>query len=166
MQLTDDQKKAVCLWADEGCGLSEIQKNLLDQFGVSMTYMDVRFLVIDLGCTIRDKVEKKNPAPQPETDELEDNISADFPEMKGDVQSDDLGGLQGGNVKVTLDKLIRPGSIVSGSAVFSDGVTADWSLDQLGRLVLNASKQDYRPSESDISAFQVELRNLLAQRGY
>ena len=49
MELTDTQKQAVAKWADEGLGLSEIQKNLRTEFDISMTYMDVRFLVYSLG---------------------------------------------------------------------------------------------------------------------
>ena len=77
--------------------------------------------------------------------------------------SPDSGGT--GGVAVTLDRIVKPGSVVSGTVRFSDGVSASWMLDQLGRLALDAGKPNYRPSPEDVQAFQVELRNLLQSRG-
>ena len=37
-----------------------------------------------------------------------------------------------GNVTVSVDELTRPGSMVSGSVVFSDGEKALWMIDELG----------------------------------
>ena len=49
MSLTPEQKQAVASWVAAGDNLSLVQKKLTEQFKVSMTYMDVRFLVDDLG---------------------------------------------------------------------------------------------------------------------
>jgi hypothetical protein len=70
-----------------------------------------------------------------------------------------------GGVAVTLDRIVKPGSVVSGTVRFSDGVSASWMLDQLGRLAIDAGKPNYRPSPEDVQAFQIELRNLLQSRG-
>ncbi len=59
MTLSPEQKQSVAAWVAAGDSLSEVQRKLSDQFQVSMTYMDVRFLVDDLG------LELKNPAPVP-----------------------------------------------------------------------------------------------------
>ena len=48
MEITPEQKEAVALWAKEGLSLAEIQRRLDEEFSLSMTYMDVRFLVDDL----------------------------------------------------------------------------------------------------------------------
>ena len=157
MQLTDDQKKAVTQWVKEGCGLSEVQKRLSEQFKITCTYLDVRFLVIDLGLQLKEQkpsatVPKDLSAPPPLP---EDDTAAFEPEPPG-----------GGNVRVELDRIVRPGAMVSGTVVFSDGVKANWSLDQMGRLALGADRKDYRPSAEDIQAFQQAITAQLRKAGY
>ncbi len=44
MSLTPEQKQAVTSWVTAGDNLSAVQKKLVDQFKIAMTYMDVRFL--------------------------------------------------------------------------------------------------------------------------
>ncbi len=72
MSLTSDQKQAVTSWVAAGDSLSAIQKKLFEQFQVSMTYMDTRFLVDDLNLALKDPAPKvdasdvsKTPAPRP-----------------------------------------------------------------------------------------------------
>ena len=48
MTLTPEQKQAISSWIAAGDNLSTVQKKLSEQFQLSMTYMDVRFLVDDL----------------------------------------------------------------------------------------------------------------------
>src|SRR3954463_463872 len=64
MKLTPEQKQAVSGWVAAGDNLSTVQKKLAEQFKVSMTYMDVRFLVDDLG------LELKNAAPKADASDL------------------------------------------------------------------------------------------------
>ena len=54
MTLTPEQTKAVSEWVSAGDSLSAIQKKLSEQFKISMTYMDVRFLVDDLNLALKD----------------------------------------------------------------------------------------------------------------
>ena len=49
------QKKEISHWVAEGMGLSDIQRKINDDFGIVMTYMDVRFLVDDLDLTLVDE---------------------------------------------------------------------------------------------------------------
>jgi len=58
MSLTPEQKQAVETWVAAGDNLSTIQKKLIEQFKVSMTYMDVRFLVDDLNLALKDRAPK------------------------------------------------------------------------------------------------------------
>src|SRR5262245_61102393 len=58
MSLSPEQKQAVAAWVAAGDNLSAVQKKLSEQFKLSMTYRDVRFLVDDLG------LELKNAAPK------------------------------------------------------------------------------------------------------
>src|SRR5271156_2482537 len=72
MTLTPEQTKAVSEWVASGDNLHTVQKKLADQLKISMTYMDVRFLVDDLNLQLKDPAPKadasdvsKSPAPKP-----------------------------------------------------------------------------------------------------
>src|SRR5688572_19903162 len=58
MSLTPEQKKAVASWVAAGDNLSAVQKKLSEQFQISMTYRDVRFLVDDLELDLKDAAPK------------------------------------------------------------------------------------------------------------
>ena len=160
MQLNDTQEDAVRKWVTEGCGLTEIQKRLNDEFKLSVTFLDLRFLVLDLGLTIKEQ-EKKTSVRLDLAKAAPGRPDAEA----SDMEPPPLGPGSAGGVAVTLDRIVKPGSVVSGTVRFSDGVSASWMLDQLGRLALDAGKPNYRPSPEDVQAFQTELRNLLQNRG-
>ena len=154
MELTDEQKRAVTEWARKGAGLSEIQKQLEETFGLALTYMDVRFLVIDLGLEIEDRSKRTRP---------------DVPveEGAGETAADgSTGHPAASGVRVAVDRIVKPGAVVSGSVTFSDGVSGAWMLDQLGRLALDTSQPGYRPGPEDMAAFQDELRSALGSKGF
>ena len=72
MSLTTEQKQIVSQWVTDGDNLSVIQKKLLEEFEITMTYMDVRFLVDDLELILKDAAPKvdtsdvsKSPPPPP-----------------------------------------------------------------------------------------------------
>ena len=48
MELTDTQKEAVASWFTSGASLDEIQKRIKSEFGIHMTYLDVRLMVAEL----------------------------------------------------------------------------------------------------------------------
>ena len=48
MELTDTQREAVASWFADGASLDEIQKRIKSEFGVHLTYLDVRLLVAEL----------------------------------------------------------------------------------------------------------------------
>ena len=156
MELQEEQKDKVREWAASGCGLSEIQRRLSEDLGITMTFMDVRFLVLELGVEIQDKnkrVEKPAAAPTPDA-------------MPGNMPGDLAGEAFGAGVQVEVDRVVKPGALVSGTAVLSDGVQTTWMLDQTGRLALQGPTPDYRPSPEDIQEFQQALQQELAKRGY
>jgi hypothetical protein len=64
MTLTPEQKQSVSEWVAAGDNLYAVQKKLAEQFKVSMTYMDVRFLVDDLN------LELKDPAPKADASDV------------------------------------------------------------------------------------------------
>ena len=200
MNLTPEQKQAVASWIAAGDNLSAVQKKLSEQFQLSMTYRDVRFLVDDLNLELKDAQPKvdasdvtKTPAAKPASGAAEGSRAG--PEKKGffDKAKEKLGLAKedaaetaeaeldeepydemddlpagGGNVAVTVDKVtLIPGALASGTATFSDGVTAKWIVDQYGRPgFTETSKPGYRPSPGDAQTFMQELSLALQKRGF
>jgi hypothetical protein len=64
------------------------------------------------------------------------------------------------------DRIVRPGSMVSGTVTFSDGVSGKWALDQYGRLMLETAQKGYQPGPADVQAFQRELQAQLQRQGF
>lgn len=121
--------------------MSDLQRLLKDEFGFSLTYMDTRFLVLDLGIQLQE---------EPKTEEKKEEKPAP---------------VATGTVTATMDTLTLPGALVSGKVTFSDGETAVWMLDQTGRPGLDPDTPGYRPSQEDIMEFQVQLRALIEKSG-
>ncbi len=154
MILEDAQKQRVAEWIADGMKLSEIQSKLDAEYGVRMTYMEVRFLMDDLS------LKPVDPVPPPEEPAAAAQPAEATPEA-GEPPADGLGG-----VSVSVDHVTRPGSVVSGRVTFSDGVTSEWYLDQMGRLGLVPSTPGYKPSEEDILSFQSQLQQQLSKQGF
>ena len=150
----DEQKREIASWVSEGMGLSDIQKKINADFGVVMTYMDVRFLVDDLDLTLVDEDEPVS----------EDSEGGEAPEVSSDAPLQETGG--SGGVQVELDAVNPPGAMASGSVVFSDGEKKSWTIDQHGRLALSGGAEGYKPSEEDIVEFQKELDSALRGKGF
>lgn len=154
MKLTEEQKNAVKRWADEGAGLSEIQSRLLDEFAIRLSYMETRFLVIDIDATIKDPPSKEKT---PEQAILSDEAADDKIQTQA-VPAD-------GDVSVDISPITRPGFAIAGTVVFSDGVKAEWGVTVDGRLSLEPEQPEYRPTSEDIRQFQLKLKELFASQG-
>lgn len=141
-KLTPDQIDSLKQQAAAGATMSDLQRHLKDELGLSVTYMDTRFLILDLGIEL---IEEAKPEPKKEE------------EKPAPVPT--------GKVTVTMDTLTLPGALVSGKVTFSDGESAVWLLDQTGRPSLDPDTAGYRPVQEDIMEFQVQLRALIQQRG-
>src|SRR3954469_8780503 len=111
MALTDEQKTKVAAWIAEGLKPSDVQSRLESEFGLRVTYMEVRFLMDDL------KLTPKDPVPPPEPPKPAD--AADEPPAEASPVAEP--GTSAGGVKVEVDKITRPGAVVSGHVTFSDG---------------------------------------------
>jgi hypothetical protein len=164
MNLDDAQKQAVSKWIEEGAKLSEIQDKLAKDFGLRLTYMEVRFLIDDLGVKLKDKPRETPPA---ETKPAPGPAQAQPPKSPAlsPVNPDEAQQI-GGGVSVTVDQVTRPGALASGKVTFSDAKSAEWYLDQMGRLGLVPKEQGYKPSQEDLMEFQMELQNELARLGF
>ena len=151
MNLDESQRQRVTAWILQGAKLSEIQTRLAAEFGLQLTYMEVRLLVDDLKLTPKDpEPPKSTEPPRPEVNPAPS--SAEPPAT--------------GKVAVAVDQLTRPGAIASGKVTFSDGQNAEWYLDQTGRLGVVPKKQGYKPSAADVQQFQMALEKEISRMGF
>lgn len=156
--LSEDQIDTIKEWVSDGAQMADVQKRLKDEFGFNVTYMDTRFLSLDL--ELEFQVDEE-PEPEPEAEQDAENPSS--PEAGG-AGPDDSGEIPpgaGGGVVATLDQVARPGSMVSGSVTFSDGMKGVWMIDEMGRPSIDPDQPGYQPTESDLVAFQQQLQGLL-----
>src|SRR5262247_1161019 len=120
MKLDDAQKQKVSQWIEEGLSLSNIQDKLASEFNFRMTYMEVRFLIDDLGVKLKDIPKEKPVEIQPGKTTAP---AATSPGKQPAVApAEDLAT----GVSVTVDQVTRPGALASGKVKFSDGKSADW----------------------------------------
>ena len=101
MKLTEEQLKSVAAWFAGGASLDEIQKRLVAEFGVHLTYFDLRMLVADL--------------PQPEDPENPEKglanvaVTVDALMIPGTMASGDVTFSDGVKGKWYLDQMGRLG---------------------------------------------------------
>lgn len=177
MELTDTQREAVASWFADGASLDEIQKRIKSEFGVHLTYLDVRLLVAELPqpeeTEAGGREDKTNKTPKtPRTEPLGMDSGTEEPLGVDDGSGEPIDEAQDSNEAqavsaptVTIDALMLPGTIASGDVTFSDGKTGKWYLDQMGRLGLGNLPEGYRPSPTDAALFQQQLMGLLQARG-
>lgn len=163
MKLDVAQSQKVAAWINEGCKLSEIQNRLAKEFGMHLTYLDVRVLVDELNLKPKDPEPVKPPPAPP--------APVPAPKAAGATEAEELplepeAEPGTGSVTVTLDQITRPGAMVSGEVTFSDGKHAHWLLDQTGKIGLSGVEKGYKPTAGDIQLFQIELQEQLQKLGY
>mgnify|MGYP000038278575 CR=1 FL=1 len=170
MSLSPEQTAEVAQWVRDGATLSDVQKRISEDFKISMTYMDVRFLVDDLDLTLIDQAPKadasdvtKAPPPRPQPPAEEGAAAA--PAAPTDEEEGAVPAVGGVTVEADAAVLI-PGAIASGSVTFSDGVTGKWMVDHQGRPgFTEISQEGYRPSPEDAESFMQELGAALRAKG-
>lgn len=146
-KLTEDQKQSLHQWAAEGASIADLQRKLKEEYDLKITYMDARFMVLDLGITIQEEKEEESG------EKTADETMVDaVPEATG-------------GVSVSMDSIAVPGALVSGKVTFSDGETAVWMIDQMGRPALDPDTPGYRPTQGDIESFQKQLSELMRREG-
>ena len=191
--LTEEQKADVAKWFAAGASLDEIQKRMKTEFGVHMTYLDLRLMVADLPQPVEtepaapdgpaheglahDGPAREVPAPPrrgtsssgtpdsgtPDSGPASDDGTSAAPK-RYDLDAPD-GTPPASDLTVEVDALTIPGTFASGAVTFSDGTKAKWYLDQLGRLGLDDVPPGYRPSPGDAALFQSRLVEALRARG-
>lgn len=154
MNLNDAQQKTVAEWVAGGMKLAEVQTRIGSEFGLQLTYMEVRFLVDDLKLRLKDPEPPKPVAPPTPAAPV---AASETPALPADAA---------GQVAMSVDKIARPGTMVSGSVTFSDGANADWYLDQTGRLGVVPKVQGYKPTQADVLQFQAALEREMSKMGF
>ena len=169
-------KEFIAQKVPEGYSLSKIQDMLKEQ-GVHITFMELRLLASEIEEGVWKKTEEAKAAAEPVKDiaptaaEPEDADS--FPEEEPPAPESEpipepapMAADQSepaaprGKTTVELSKIARPGTAASGTVKFGSGVTAEWVVDQFGRLGLD--KASGKPDQQDIQEFQVELQKLFS----
>lgn len=188
MKLTDLQEEQVRGWVASGLGIGGVQTKLEKEFGISMTYMDVRFLIDDIGAEIKEPEKKadlsgalQNAGALPDAaDALQEGLGGS---ASGDVAGDSLSGegadvgrvgagghFDGGEnlsegraegVNISVDELPKSGCVASGSVVFSDGGSAKWAVRRDGGLDFAPEVDGYMPPAQDIGEFENKLREIM-----
>ena len=138
-----------------GMSLTAIQDALSAQ-GVKIRFMELRLLAAEIESVLEKKEAEKAAAATPAPEEKK---AEEAPASAPASPAPDGAAKVRGATTVSVSPIQRPGFAMSGSVSFGSGVTADWYVDQTGRLGLdNASGQ---PDEQDIQEFQIELRTAL-----
>ena len=161
MELTDAQKAAITQWIQEGRSLADVQRSLREDFEISITYMDVRFLVDDLDIAVFEE--------EPEASELSEapEVALGEDTTTEPTEAELVDDVSNGAVTVDVDAIPRPGSLVNGTVVFSDGVSLGWQLSAAGQLgLIPGDDPEYRPSPEDVQSFQSQLEEVLRKKGF
>lgn len=150
-KVSNEQLEMVRRWASYGVDLNGIQKNLAAECGVHLTYMEVRFLLLDHNIEIARPQEK--PAPEPAPAAAPAPAPAPAPTPAAPTAA----------VKptVTLDDLQLPGTLISGKCSFPSGTQGSWQIDQMGRF--GWSQLSGTPTPVELQAFELELRAILSR---
>lgn len=186
MKLTPEQETALRQWAADGCTLSDLQSRIVSEFNLHPSYMDVRFLVLDLGITLSERPKPnpvdlaKAPAPAPQAPAGNDLPGTPYDDgLSPEEDSDDTLPEDSlppppqepaePNVSVEVSRLAQPGFALNGTVTFTDGTQCTWGVTARGELSLepkDPAMDTYRPTPEDIRAFQVELRRAITRMGY
>ena len=148
-----EQLEMVRRWAAQGTDLNGIQKNLVAECGVHLTYMEVRFLLLDHGIEIAQPQEAPAPAPAPQPEPA----AAPAPAPAADPMT----GAAPVKPTMSLDDIQIPGTILSGKCEFPSGTKVAWQIDQMGQLNCTQLSGTMTPEEQN--AFVFELRQILSK---
>lgn len=150
---TADRDRFIADRLNEGLSLSEVQRRLADELGIKLTYLDLRLIVADLEV---DWAKQEPPTPAKEAKTPTDT------DLLDDTPDEEPGR---GRTRVTVSKLVRPGTAMSGDVVFASGARGEWFVDAMGRLGLNPAEGSGKPTQEDIREFQIELQRVLSGGG-
>jgi hypothetical protein len=129
---------------------------LVNECGVHLTYMDVRFLLLDHGIEIAQPQPEPAAAPAPEPQPEAPSAPEPAP-----AAADPMTGAAAVRPTMSLDDIQIPGTILSGKCEFPSGTKVSWQIDQMGQLACNQLAGTMTPEEQQ--AFVFELRQILSK---
>lgn len=147
----EEIKKIIAVGLSQGLNLNQIHQQLTEEHQVKMTFMDVRIMSADLDDANWAQFDPKKV----EKPVVEDGASAVEEVAEGN------GGL---TTKIELNKVQRPGAMISGSVTFMSGVKGDWYVDQYGALGLSLHDETKQPTPEDMTDFQLTLQRQFSGR--
>lgn len=161
--LDDEKKAAVAKWVAAGESLDAIQKRIKSEWGIHLTYLDVRMLVAELPQPQESEAEEADDAAKSEGEEA----SSSGDGAQGDAEASEEGedDAAPAGVSLAFDAVVDPRYLASGTVTFSDGKGGKWILDQYGRFGLAGLPEGYQPSPEDAREFQMKLVSELRARG-
>jgi len=179
---TKERDEYIASQLNAGVSLSDVQTKLAQEYGVKMTYFELRMLAMGLAVDW-EKQDKPKPAATPapvvaapqEAAADDDDMAAadDFnandaedteaepTDDDEDEEPDDDEAAADGETKIVLDETPHPGAALSGTAVFASGASGKWALSRNGRLGFEPDEGSKEPDENDWQLFQAELQKTL-----
>ena len=152
MNLTEEQISTLKEKALAGAQLNELQKVIQEEFQQSITYMETRFLISDLEIEVISPAKDPEKTPEPKQEEPPSQFRMDQPSNPEAPH---------GSVTVDVDNFAKPGAVLNGSVIWSDGKTSTWLIDEQGGLDMKTADPTYQPTAADIDTFQTKLRAML-----
>ncbi len=153
-----ETRKIVSAMLAEGAGLSEIQTRLASEHQIKLTFLDLKLIVSEIegAASSLDKNSKQQ-------DKSDDAINGKKQQVEH-LDDEDAGAVNAeimdeGATVVEMDKLLKPGTAISGNVKFASGAKADWAIDHYGRFTLHNAVG--KPTQDDLALFQEELRKKL-----
>lgn len=145
--MTDLERDAfIAEQLNQGVKLSTIQTMLEKDFGIKLTFMELRLIASDLEVNW----DKQGHVPREE-------IKVTPKAVKTPCET----------ALITISKITKPGTMINGEVTFKSGNRAEWWIDSTGRPGLNPLEGYDPPEQEDIPDFSMRLQEVLAQQqGY
>ena len=173
MDLSQIQKETVQKWVEEeGLTPAEVQKKIKEEFSLSFTYMETFLLLDELDCKLKERERGPDKLLKTTPEQAVDSSFSSTDEDTGGLQDtsitpEQLGHKEASDVRVTIDKVTRPGAAISGSVTFTNGVTTQWHIDAMHhQLAIIPPKGSAQPSNDELAKFQIALQQELRRHGY
>ena len=143
--LEKETERLVVELLNKGHSLAHVQKILDDEYNTKITYMELRLIASEQAIDWEQHDSK--------TAQSDKRLNLGVTDARQNESENKLE-----KTSVTLDRILRPGAVMSGNVHFSSGKTAEWQVDQLGRLSLNPTGASEKPSPQELQEFQLALQ--------
>lgn len=179
MTISDAERdKFIMEQLNAGVSLSDVQKMLDSEYGIKITYFELRMIASTLKIEWENRSSKPHAAaPEPVMAEEsaekpmdEAPEAAEEPEQMDDTEAgneacNDDDGMPENDTVVTLDDVPAAGAAMSGTVKFASGASGKWVMTRMGQLgISELDKDSAQPTQDDIMLFQQELQLTMQAR--